>query len=87
MTCETLTMPNGTVAIVCNGRRHTRKPCAHCGGASSKLCDYPVRAELRRSRTCDKPLCERCAVKGGDDIDYCPTHTVLRTGEQLGLSL
>lgn len=24
--------------------------------------------------TCDKPLCDRCAISMNADIDFCPTH-------------
>ena len=30
--------------------------------------------KLSRTITCDKPLCDECAVKVGSEIDLCPTH-------------
>lgn len=65
-------MPGGGVAHV----RFSRKPrrrCSCCRDAWATLeCDHPTPS--RKSGTCDKPLCRRCAVNGGENIDYCPTH-------------
>ena len=79
MTCETVTMPGGQVAIVC-GRPRKPKRCS-CGGLTVALCDFPIDEPVirdgmqqRRKRTCDKPLCTRCAVSVGKNVDYCPDH-------------
>jgi hypothetical protein len=67
---EIITMPNGTRGFVCfSGKRH-RAPRCRCGAASSLLCDWP----LLDGKTCDRPLCRRCAVPVGRDRDYCREH-------------
>lgn len=85
MTCETFVGKDGVRMIVC-GRGHRApkpKPCAACGTetAGYVLCDFKISEpvirggqQTRRARTCDKPLCKRCAVHVGEDIDYCPSH-------------
>lgn len=85
MTCESVTLANGTRAIICRSRPRRRK-CSCCGTRwAERECDYP---DLKRkSGTCDKPLCTKCAVKGGDNIDYCPHHPKDQTGQQMGLGL
>jgi hypothetical protein len=60
-----------TVAFVC-GPRQRSKPCVGCGKPHTKLCDFPLMGP-KAGKTCDRPLCDRCAVSDGD-IDYCPTH-------------
>ena len=57
-------------AIVC-GPRRPRRRCA-CGRWATRECDYP--APHRKSKTCDKPLCDVCAVRVGPNRDYCPGH-------------
>jgi hypothetical protein len=86
MTCETVRI-GGAVAIVCSrGRR--RKRCA-CGRPATKLCDAlrgasgevsasPQARDRRATRTCDAPLCGRCAVPAGPDRDLCPTHSAAK---------
>lgn len=62
---------HGELAWLCGDfSNDERKPCAECGVMPSKLCDYPIGNE----RTCDRLLCEDCAVKIQGDIDYCPSH-------------
>jgi hypothetical protein len=36
------------------------------------------------ARTCDKALCDACAVSAGKDIDYCPDHPT-PAGAQLAM--
>lgn len=69
--CETLRDTNGRVmGILCGGHR-SRKRCSWCGrGYADKLCDFPV----GRDKTCDAPICNRCATSVGEDRDYCPKH-------------
>jgi hypothetical protein len=43
-----------------------------CTRWASLECDFP--STKKKSGTCDKPLCTTCAVKMGDDLDYCPSH-------------
>lgn len=73
MACRDIQLPGGGTAIVCGPRTRT-KTCVVCGRRqSSKLCDFPLRG-AKAGKTCDRPLCERCAVHSEPDTDYCPTH-------------
>ena len=67
--CRTIKLPSGDYAIVCGLPKPKR--CA-CGSEASKLCDFPVRRRTgRRSKTCDAPLCKRCADHVEPDKDFC----------------
>ncbi len=85
MDCEKVTFQtkNGPVtAIVCGARRR-RTPCRSCGAPDATLlCDFPVGP----GATCDAPICWRCAMHAGADLDYCPTHAAdARQPHQLAL--
>jgi hypothetical protein len=79
MTCNHVRLQNGASAIVCS-RSTPRRRCSNgrrgnvsasqCIRTATKLCDYP----LGNGKTCDKPLCDCCAVNVGPDRDYCPKH-------------
>ncbi|MBW5416080.1 MULTISPECIES: hypothetical protein [unclassified Pseudomonas] len=59
--------------------------CAECGSVSTNLCDYVVG---KRSKTCDKALCDHHANEVGHDRHYCMEHFALfkeEGGEQLRL--
>ncbi len=74
--CESVSLPDGTVAIVC-GVRHRPAPCAYCGHPSTVLCDGPPRMDHRRAlqpTTCDRPLCARCAIHVPPNQDFCREH-------------
>lgn len=49
-----------------------RKFCG-CGRPATRLCDYPLRGP-KSGKTCDAPLCERCAIAVGADQDFCQPH-------------
>ncbi len=63
---------DGTVSygFAC-GPRRPRKRCA-CGRWATKECDFP--APHRKSKTCDKPLCDVCAIRIAPNVDHCPDH-------------
>ena len=63
-------LPNGGRAFVCVRGPHRNKVCSVCRGPGDKLCDFP----LGGGKTCDKPLCSRCAVHTEPDTDVCPSH-------------
>lgn len=68
--------PRDPYRAVCHCRcRSLPKLCSmpNCNAKSSKLCDYPVTRNGVQG-TCDRPLCSRCAVSQGKDVDYCPEH-------------
>lgn len=68
MPCKTINLGDG-VAIVCTHGRSKPRPCSVCGRPSAKLCDHPI-----VGGTCDKPLCDQCAVPMGKNRDWCPSH-------------
>ncbi len=72
MPCNHIKLPGGASAIICT-RRGPAKRCCSCGGPSSKLCDFPLTG-AKAGATCDRPVCQSCAVHRDPDIDYCPTH-------------
>ena len=56
--------------------------CAFCRSSASEiLCDFP----LAKRKTCDKPLCRRCAINIAPNVDLCPDHPLPAT--QLVLEL
>lgn len=76
MTCEWIQVPGGVVVLCSRGRR-SRTACRFCGVPGAQLlCDAPV---VRRgaARTCDAPMCARCAHELGPDRHVCPRHVVV----------
>ena len=69
MPCQHVKIPGGGYAIIC-GRGKRPIICSVCHRIGSKLCDWPV----GNGKTCDRPLCDACAVSGGKEIDFCPSH-------------
>lgn len=67
MPCTRITL-TGIRAIVCTSGR---RPRCVCGARPVFQCDYPTK---RRSGTCDRHLCARCAVVAGQDKHLCPVH-------------
>lgn len=67
--CETVTLPNGTRAIVCGS--HSRRRCA-CGRRATLLCDWKLPA--KKTGTCDRSICDRCTTSPAPDKDLCPAH-------------
>lgn len=69
--CRYVRMPNGDTALV----RMSGKPpapCEVCGKRDhTKLCDALV-----GRGTCDKKLCDACAITSGKN-DFCPDHKEL----------
>ena len=78
MQCQSLQLPNQTRAIICSGRRTSRRqvnPQCACGEASDYLCDFPDR---RAQGTCSAAICVKCSLHlptGDDSLDYCATHS------------
>ncbi|MBC2668737.1 hypothetical protein ACFOON_15285 [Novosphingobium piscinae] len=71
MTCERVTLPGGGHAIVCGSFK--RQKC-ECGRRATLLCDWKTPNTVRKSQTCDAPLCERCSTKPAPDKDLCSRH-------------
>lgn len=73
MPCSVIRLPGGGTAIIKHSKRPT-KPCAVCArGRGEKLCDFPLTGG-KAGKTCNRPLCDRCATHVEPDTDYCPTH-------------
>jgi hypothetical protein len=74
MTCETVRLPGGGRAIVCNRGRRRRYPemqrdrVPGDGGAAMRL------LRLLTGQTCDRYLCRQHAVARGPGVDWCPDH-------------
>lgn len=68
--CKWINLPNGGVAHVNMGHSKPKrcKFCTH--GTGAMLCDFTV----GQGKTCDAPMCERCATEVGLDLHHCPTH-------------
>lgn len=69
MPCRPVSVPGG-FAIVC-GPRGRRRKCA-CGRPADLLCDGKVPS--KKSGTCDRPLCSKCATSPAPGVDLCPDH-------------
>ena len=71
MACATMKIPGGGFAIVCGLPKPKR--CVYCGRPSTKLCDYPLEGQ-KKGKTCDRPMCDKCATHVEPDTDYCWPH-------------
>lgn len=69
MICDHVSLPGGRSAIVCRSRRRQR---CDCGRPATLLCDWKV--PTKKSGTCDKPICWRCATSPAPGKDLCPKH-------------
>lgn len=81
MACTFIRDNSGRGMIVC-GPRRPRKFCKDCGREfASKLCDFPVGP---KGKTCDTPICDKCATPVGPDRYYCPKHKGMKPGAEQG---
>jgi hypothetical protein len=69
--CVNVKLPDGSTAM--SGKRKT---CFLCGKPCAKLCDFVISPpeQITHKKTCDRPMCESCAINGGAELDYCPEH-------------
>lgn len=81
MTCHRIDLGDGTFAIACTrGPRRKAAPCLYCGKREhTKLCDH----EVSPGKTCDRKLCEACAVHVGPNRDLCPDHAKVARQQNL----
>jgi hypothetical protein len=85
MACKVVKLPNGMTALVKMAPQ--RKKFCECGRPCTKLCDYVMSHQSRRGvteRTCDKPMCDRCAVHVGPETDYCVPHAEIMRQRESG---
>lgn len=60
----------GMTGIVClKGPRAQAKVCAYCRAPATRLCDHP-----KGKKTCDRPMCARCATEVDVDLHQCREH-------------
>jgi hypothetical protein len=60
----------GMRGIICGrGLKVTR--CAYCPRPATLMCDWP-----KRSGTCDRAMCEGCALEVDQDLHQCRAHSV-----------
>lgn len=72
MGCDPITFPDGTAGFICSRSKHpgSRTKCSACGTVGSPvLCDGSTPTP---GKTCDAPLCRKCASNMGGDWDLCP---------------
>lgn len=73
MTCETITLPDGTRAIVCyRTRRGAPRRCQEpgCPDQAQFQCDFPI----ADGESCDRFLCARHAVPQRRNVHHCHGH-------------
>lgn len=68
MPCTPFTLPNGARGFICS---RTPRPRCACGNPATLQCDAPTR---RSTGTCDRHLCERCAIEVGPELHLCQAH-------------
>ena len=71
MGCQTVSLPDGVTAIVCDRSRRKVERCA-CGSKATLLCDW--RVPTKKSGTCDAPICAACALQPARGKDLCSKH-------------
>jgi hypothetical protein len=70
MSCEHITFPDGTSAIICGVRR--KKEFCACGRVADFLCDWKVSS--RKSGTCDRGICKSHAQQVAPEKHLCQEH-------------
>jgi hypothetical protein len=75
MPCKLIKLADGTVVHLNMGRSKPKR-CKFCNtGNADLLCDYPVNVgDVGHKKTCDEPMCKRCATRIAHEVDYCPNH-------------
>jgi hypothetical protein len=71
--CERIQLPGGGVAIICGLRGSKPKFCA-CGRPAKFECDWKVSKDVRKSGTCDAPICAQHAKEVAPGKHLCPLH-------------
>lgn len=80
MGCRPLVGPDGKVFGFACSRGGQKAKCVECGRNADRLCDWKL-SGAKKGKTCDRALCEKCAVKPrltdgtiAKDKDLCPAH-------------
>ena len=74
MTCTRFTFQqNGETGVGFICTRGDRKHRCKCGAPATKQCDAELRGP-KAGKTCDRYLCDKCAVSIGPEVDLCPAH-------------
>lgn len=77
MTCARFHDPaTGITAIVC--MRGVRAKLCACGDLATVLCDGRVPGVGKRTRRCDRPVCDAHATPVDVDVDLCPECSAAR---------
>jgi len=80
VTCTTVDLGGGNVAITCTRGSKPRALCSACNDRVHELlCDHPLAGKLV-GRTCSAKLCRRCARRI-DGKDLCPPHARARDAQ------
>lgn len=85
MPCTVIEFHGGR-AIVCSRGSKSTALCSNCKRPAGLLCDYPLRGP-KAGKTCDRKLCERCAVETGAERHLCPAHARAEAKEGANLEL
>lgn len=60
----------GNVIVCTRGGKYQK--CSYCSNDAPLLCDFKVGG----GKTCDKPICKRCAVSIAPGVDHCRIHAI-----------
>ncbi len=72
MGCEVFKDEQGNTTMIIR-RSGQRKQYCSCGRVANKRCDFPLHGS-KTGKTCDRPICDRCATTVGEDRHFCPGH-------------
>lgn len=81
MPCNVYRSPDGQIQVITCTRGSSAKHCK-CGRKATIACDHKLTGS-KLGKTCDAPLCDRCATSAGPNIDLCPVHARLAQKESL----
>lgn len=78
MKCDYVELPNGSRAIVCtSARRGAKQQKCACGKPATIQCDWKLpqmRDTIGKQGTCDRHICEKCALEVAPDKHLCGEH-------------
>jgi hypothetical protein len=82
MSCQLLSSPRVDIVICSRGQSER---CSSCGNytRTPRRCDFRL-GGAKAGRTCDRLICERCAVRVGNSEDLCPPHARVKASSDGG---